>query len=304
MYNINSKKYEFALSNMKKYQYYHGFHLVTPSPWPLFTAISLLSIVLGSVAFFHSYIMGDYLLPMALLSLIFNLSRWWRDVIIEGTFEGKHTSYVQYGLRLAFILFIVSEIMFFFGFFWAFFHSSLSPSIQIGCIWPPKGITVFKWYEVPLLNTVILLTSGAMVTWAHQGFLLPNPKLQYYPILGQGYFKDFFGYHFEDRIIVFVGLFNTIILGLLFTVMQVYEYVTAPFSISDGIYGSTFFVSTGFHGLHVLVGTIFLIVALFRHFYYHFTKTHHIGFETAAWYWHFVDVVWLFLYLCIYVWGS
>lgn len=303
---MNFKEYREKQVNelIRRSRYRHGFHLVTPSPWPFFTAINLVAIVFGTVGYLHSFIFGYILLPYSIFLLAFLLSRWWRDVVIEGTFEGKHTRVVQSALRLGFIFFIISEAMFFFGFFWSFFHSSLSPSIQIGCVWPPKGITVFKWYQVPLLNTVILLTSGAMITWAHQGFLMPKPQKYFFPILGHGYYENTVGFHFEDRIIVFCGLFNTVILGLLFTLIQGYEYVTAPFSISDGIYGSIFFVSTGFHGLHVIVGTIFLIVGLIRHYHYHFTKNHHVGFETAAWYWHFVDVVWLFLFVCIYVWGS
>lgn len=299
-----AERIERALKDIKKYQYHHGFHLVTPSPWPFYTACTLVSVVYAAVYFFHT---GNYFFLLYNTSVLaFLLSRWWRDVIIEGTYEGKHTKIVQSGLRLAFVLFIASEVMFFFGFFWSFFHSSLSPSVHIGCIWPPKGITVFKWYEVPLLNTVILLTSGATVTWAHQGFLLPTSEIRYFPILGQGYYegKEDYGFHFLDRIIVFIGLFCTVLLGLLFTVIQGYEYVTAPFSISDGIYGSVFFVTTGFHGLHVIIGTIYLIVGLGRHYCYHFTKEHHVGFETAAWYWHFVDVVWLFVFVFIYVWGS
>jgi len=296
------ERYQRALADIRKYQYHHGFHLVTPSPWPFFTALTLIYVVISAVLFFHT---GTYwCLLHSLGTLGFFLSRWWRDVIIEGTYEGRHTKIVQDGLRVGFVLFIISEVMFFFGFFWSFFHSSLSPSIWIGCVWPPKGITVFKWYEVPLLNTVILLTSGAFVTWAHQGFLLVTDRKFYIPILGHGYYRDHYGFHFEDRVIVFFGLLATVLLGVLFTIMQAYEYITAPFSISDGIYGSIFYVTTGFHGLHVIIGTIYLIVGLVRHYLYHFTKQHHVGFETAAWYWHFVDVVWLFLYLTIYVWGS
>lgn len=205
---------------------------------------------------------------------------WWRDVIREATFEGHHTLVVQKGLRYGMLLFIVSEIMFFFAFFWAFFHSSLAPTIEIGSIWPPEGIHPFNPKEIPLLNTIILLTSGATVTWAHHSILL--------------------GKKFE----AVYGLIATVLLAILFTALQAFEYSEAAFNISDGIYGSTFFMATGFHGFHVIIGTLFLTVCLFRLINNHFTILHHFGFEAAAWYWHFVDVVWLFLFVSIYWWGT
>jgi cytochrome c oxidase subunit 3 len=187
---------------------------------------------------------------------------------------------VQQGLRSGMILFIVSEIMFFVAFFWAFFHSSLAPTVELGAIWPPKGIEVMNPFEIPLLNTVILLSSGAAVTWSHHAILASKR---------------------QDAIL---GLVFTIILAVVFTGLQGLEYVEAPFTISDGVYGSTFFLATGFHGFHVFVGTVFLFVCLIRLYKFHFTRTHHFGFEAAAWYWHFVDVVWLFLYVTIYWWGG
>ncbi len=176
------------------------------------------------------------------------------------------------------VLFIVSEIMFFFAFFWAYFHSSLVPTIEIGSIWPPAGIEVFNPWGVPLLNTFLLLLSGLTITYAHHALLL--------------------GYYFYVK----DGLLMTVFLAILFTLFQGYEYFEAPFSIADGIYGSTFFMATGFHGFHVIIGTTFIVVCLFR--IHHFTREHHVGFEAAAWYWHFVDVVWLFLFVSIYWWGS
>jgi len=178
------------------------------------------------------------------------------------------------------ILFIASEVMFFLAFFWAFFHSSLAPTVEIGAVWPPKGIQVLNPWEIPFLNTLILLSSGAAVTWAHHAILAGYRKQAIY------------------------SLCVTILLAILFTAFQGYEYLSAPFTISSGIYGSTFYMATGFHGAHVLIGTTFLTVCLIREIHFHFTKNHHFGFEAAAWYWHFVDIVWLFLFVSIYYWGS
>jgi len=199
----------------------------------------------------------------------------------EGTYEGRHTKIVERGLALGMVLFIISEVMFFFAFFWAYFHVSLSPAMEIGSTWPPTGISVLNPWKVPLLNTAILLLSGVTLTCAH-----------YTLVLGQ------------NRSQVLLYLFWTIFLGVIFTLFQIYEYIEAPFSIHDGIYGSVFFMLTGFHGFHVLIGTIFIIVMSFRFIFHHFTREHHLGFEAAAWYWHFVDVVWLFLFIFVYCWGS
>jgi cytochrome c oxidase subunit 3 len=258
----------------------HPFHLVTPSPWPFTTSMAALSLTIGLVMYFHNYSRSYILLFLGIIGLILSLTFWWRDVVREGTFEGRHTKAVQKGLRLGMILFIVSEVMFFFSFFWAFFHSSLVPSIWIGCVWPPKGIEVLNPWMIPLENTLILLLSGATLTWSHYSILTNN------------------------RSLAINTLILTIILGLIFTVFQLYEYTTASFTISDGIYGSTFYLTTGFHGFHVIIGTIFLFVCLIRMIFYHFSSRHHLGFEFASWYWHFVDVVWLFLYLTIYIWGG
>ena len=271
-------------SEQKKYipKYGHGYHLVDISPWPFVTAMSAFILMTGSVMYFHSFKNGSFVMFFGLILVILNMAVWWRDVIREATFEGHHTKVVQKGLRLGMILFIVSEVMFFFAFFWAFFHSSLAPTIEIGSIWPPEAIQPFNPWEVPLLNTIILLTSGATVTWAHHA-ITAGPSMRKEAIL---------------------GLLFTIVLALIFTCLQLYEYNVSSFDISDGIYGSTFFMATGFHGFHVIVGTIFLIVCLVRLIKHHFTSTHHFGFEAAAWYWHFVDVVWLFLYVSIYWWGT
>jgi heme/copper-type cytochrome/quinol oxidase subunit 3 len=187
---------------------------------------------------------------------------------------------VQLGLRFGMVLFIVSEVMFFVAFFWAFFWASLAPVPEIASVWPPKNIEVLAAFEVPFLNTLILLSSGATVTWAHHAVLAG----QHRPVI--------------------LGLICTIILAAAFTGLQVFEYVGANFTISDSIYGSTFYMATGFHGFHVFVGTCFLTVCLFRALAYHFTSRHHFGLEAAIMYWHFVDVVWLFLFVAVYYWGG
>ena len=258
----------------------HPYHLVDPSPWPLLGAVSAFALTSGGVGYMHSFEGGSTVALIGLVSLLFTMIVWWRDVIREGTYLGYHTTAVQLGLRYGMLLFILSEVMFFLGFFWAFFHSSLGAIVEIGGVWPPPNIEVLDPWEVPLLNTLILLLSGATVTWAHHGIL-------------QGSRKD-----------AIIGLTITVILGILFTSLQAFEYIESSFKISDGVYGSTFFMATGFHGFHVLIGTTFLTVCLIRQLKYHFTTSHHFGFEASAWYWHFVDVVWLFLFVSIYWWGS
>jgi len=258
----------------------HSFHLVDPSPWPLISAFSALMLTIGTAMFMHGYAGGGFLLKMGFVMILFMMFCWWRDIIREGTFEGQHTKSVQTGLRMGMLLFIVSEVMFFFAFFWAFFHSSFNPSLAIGGVWPPAYIVTLDPWKIPLLNTCLLLSSGASVTWAHHS-IVAGSKFQ-----------------------ASVALIVTVVLAIIFTALQGFEYVTAPFTISDGIYGSCFYMATGFHGFHVIVGTLFLIVCLIRLYLNHFTREHHFGFEAAAWYWHFVDVVWLFLFITVYWWGS
>ena len=258
----------------------HLYHLVDPSPWPISTAISALSMLIGTVMYMHSYANGLLVAFLGFVSVTASLAIWWRDVVREATYEGKHSTTVQKGLRYGMALFILSEVCFFVAFFWGFFHSSLSPNIEIGSIWPPEGIVTFDPWQIPFLNTIILLLSGATITWAHHA------------IVG------------GDRSGALLALEVTIGLAVAFTALQAYEYIESSFSISDGIYGSTFFMATGFHGFHVFIGTCFLAVCTVRLYNHHFTKEHHFGFEAAAWYWHFVDVVWLFLFVTIYWWAS
>nr|YP_009472874.1 cytochrome c oxidase subunit III [Melophagus ovinus]ART65747.1 cytochrome c oxidase subunit III [Melophagus ovinus]AWB97140.1 cytochrome c oxidase subunit III [Melophagus ovinus] len=256
----------------------HPYHLVDYSPWPLMASIGIMTSVSGLVKWFHYYEMNLFLLGN--LILLITIFQWWRDVIRESTFQGMHTQIVINSLKYGMILFIISEIMFFISFFWAFFHSSLAPSIETGLIWPPKGIIPFNPMQIPLLNTMILLSSGITITWAHHSIMNNN-----YTQMTQ-------------------GLSFTILLGIYFSMLQMYEYIESKFTIADSIYGSTFFMTTGFHGIHVLIGTSFLLICLIRHMNFHFSKNHHFGFEAAAWYWHFVDVIWLFLFISIYWWGK
>nr|YP_009441817.1 cytochrome c oxidase subunit III [Simianus niponicus]AOY39453.1 cytochrome c oxidase subunit 3 [Simianus niponicus] len=256
----------------------HPFHLVEASPWPILGAASASITLIGLTKWFHFYEIN--LFSMGSLITLMIMYQWWRDISREGTLQGLHTYTVTMGLRWGMILFITSEVFFFISFFWAFFHSSLSPTIELGMLWPPKGIQPFNPIQVPLLNTLILLSSGITVTWAHHSLMENNYKQ------------------------AIQGLSFTIILGFYFSALQALEYYEAPFAISDAVYSSAFFVATGFHGIHVIIGTSFLSVCLLRLYLNHFSPIHHFGFEAAAWYWHFVDVVWLFLYISIYWWGS
>lgn len=257
----------------------HLWHLVDVSPWPYVGVTGVLGMAIGGVMYFQGFEEGEKVWLGGIIVVIMTMIVWWRDVIREGTYRGDHTERVQKGLRLGMILFIVSEVLFFFSFFWAYFNSALGPGIEIGGEWPPLEIKALKAWEVPLLNTVVLLTSGMTVTWSHN----EGQKI---------------GKKGEE------GLLLTIILGIYFTCLQGMEYMETSFTISDSVYGSTFYVATGFHGLHVLIGTTILIVCLVRMRKNHNTIQHQNGYEAGIWYWHFVDYVWIFLYICIYWWGG
>nr|YP_010352896.1 cytochrome c oxidase subunit III [Pseudotibiozus cerasopus]UOF70236.1 cytochrome c oxidase subunit III [Pseudotibiozus cerasopus] len=256
----------------------HPYHLVEKSPWPLTASLGALSLTMGGVKMFHSE--HTNLILTGVIILLLTMFQWWRDITRESTHQGLHTLKVIVGMKWGMILFIVSEILFFVSFFWAFFHSSLTPTMETGSMWPPQSIIPFNPFQIPLLNTAILLSSGVSVTWAHHSLMNSN-----YTQASQ-------------------ALVITVMLGLYFTALQAFEYIEAPFTIADSVYGSTFFMATGFHGLHVIIGTSFLTVCLLRHILFHYSPHHHFGFEAAAWYWHFVDVVWLFLYISIYWWGG
>ncbi|MGB7256645.1 MAG: cytochrome c oxidase subunit 3 [Pseudolabrys sp.] len=268
---------------------HHDYHLVNPSPWPAVGATSAFIIAVGLILWMrHSTSFAPLVFAVGAVGIVYTMIGWWRDVINEAEFKGDHTRVVQISHRYGMILFIASEVMFFVAWFWAYFNTALFPDLatDVGRIafthgvWPPKGIQTFDPWHLPLLNTLILLTSGTTVTWAHHALL-------------EG-----------DRKGLVRGLALTIVLGLTFTCVQAYEYAHAAFNFKGNIYGATFFMATGFHGAHVIIGSIFLIVCLMRALKGQFTPKQHLGFEFAAWYWHFVDVVWLFLFACIYVWGG
>jgi proton-translocating NADH-quinone oxidoreductase chain N len=253
----------------------HPFHLVESSPWPFLVSITALFFTSNFTLYMHYYIGYLGLTYISLLLVLFIIYNWFGDIVKESTFEGYHTFKVQQSLNCGMTLFIISEVMFFFSFFWAFFYSSIAPSIEIAW-WPPKGIPLLSPYSVPLLNTIVLLSSGISVTLAHRAI--------------RGGIRRLFN----------VGLFVTVFFGAFFTGLQAIEYLVAEFLINTSIYGSLFYLCTGFHGFHVIVGSIFLVICFFRQLFYHFAKDHHFGFESAAWYWHFVDIVWLFLYMLVY----
>ena len=264
----------------------HPYHLVDPSPWPALGALAAFVLAFGAVHWWHG---GTPLIMAAGFALVLTtMAVWWRDVVHEAQTEQVHTDVVRHGLRVGMVLFIASEVMFFVAFFWAYFNVAFFPDTPtqfertefLGGVWPPSGVQTFDPFDLPFLNTMILLLSGCTVTWAHHA-------------LRQG-----------DRQGLLQGLGLTVILGLLFTSLQAYEYSHAAFGFREGIYSTTFYMLTGFHGFHVMVGTVFLAVCWLRAYWGHFKPNHHVGFEMAAWYWHFVDVVWLFLFVAIYWYGS
>ena len=269
------------MSNLNRSNFQaHPFHLVSPSPWPLYTSISLLTLTTSAVLTFHGFVSEIYCLFLALITVVGSMSLWFRDIISEATYLGNHTLAVQRGLNMGVALFIVSEALFFLAIFWAFFHSALSPTVELGAMWPPMGIEAINPFELPLLNTVILLSSGVTVTYSHHCLIQGNRSGALY------------------------GLVFTIVLAIIFTAFQGIEYSVSSFTISDGAFGSCFYFGTGFHGLHVMIGTAFLAVGFWRLLAYHLTENHHLGLESGILYWHFVDVVWLFLFISIYYWGS
>ncbi|MDX1950127.1 MAG: cytochrome c oxidase subunit 3 [Rickettsiales bacterium] len=272
----------------------HPYHIIELSPLPLLTSLSLLFLAVGAVLFMHEYHHSGRLLILGFAAVVACLYFWWRKVVLEGLEEKAHNNFVQNGLRIGMALFIASEVMFFFAFFFSYF-TSFFQAIWFGLTeydfanlalttndltWPPKGIKTFDPWDLPFLNTLILLLSGTSVTWAHWGVLN------------------------NDKKALVQGLGWTVFLGVLFTGFQAYEYSHAAFAIDTNNYSSNFFMATGFHGFHVIVGTIFLFVCWIRAIRGQLTSENHLGFEFAAWYWHFVDVVWLFLFVVIYWWGK
>ena len=273
----------------------HPYHLVNPSVWPLIGALAGGLLAAGTVRFMYEaktpdldFTIGLGGVYLGLAAVLITMFFWWKDCVHEAMVEKAHSPITKIGFRYGMALFISSEVMFFVAFFWAFFDASLYPDQAVqysrvehtGGTWPPEGTEVFNPMDLPFLMTMILLLSGCTVTWAHHAIL-------------EGHKKEFAK-----------ALGITVFLGVFFLCFQVYEYTHAAFGFSEGIYPSTFYMATGFHGFHVLVGTIFLFVCYLRAKKEHYTKDDHFSFEAAAWYWHFVDVVWLFLFVAIYFWGS
>ncbi|WBU53644.1 cytochrome c oxidase subunit 3 [Paracoccus sp. SCSIO 75233] len=259
----------------------HDYHILPPSIWPLITAVSVFVMLSGAVLWMKDG--GPWMFLIGLVGVLYCMFGWWADVVREGE-TGDHTPVVQIGLRYGVILFIMSEVMFFVAWFWAFFKNALYPMgpespIRDG-VWPPEGIQTFDPWHLPLINTLILLLSGCAVTWAHHALVHENNR--------------------KDAI---TGTAIAVVLGICFTILQAYEYSHAAFGLSDTVYGGVFYMATGFHGFHVIIGTIFLFVCLIRLMRGQMNDKQHVGFEAAAWYWHFVDVVWLFLFFAIYIWG-
>ena len=267
------------------HEVHHPYHLVEPSPWPVAGALSALVLVTGGLLYMHDHPAGVWIMLLAVLGLAYTLVHWWRDVIQEGR-TGHHTDVVSKGLRIGMALFITSEVLFFFAFFWAYFWGALVHPMDVeGYTWLPAGAHPVETWDIPFLNTLILLLSGCTVTWAHHAI------------------------RENDNATGFKALALTVALGVLFTSLQAYEYFHTIFSpegfqITSGIFGSTFYMATGFHGFHVMIGTSFLAVCMMRAWYAHFRADKHVGLEAAAWYWHFVDVVWLFLFVWVYWWGG
>ncbi len=260
----------------------HDYHILQPSILPFIGAVSGFIMLFGAVLWMQG--MTWIMFAMGFVGVLYVMFAWWMEVVKESQ-VGDHTPVVRIGLRYGFIMFIMSEVMFFAAWFWAFFKNAMYPmgpeSPAVDGVWPPVGIETFDPWHLPLINTLILLCSGAAATWAHHAIAHENNR------------KDMAN-----------GLIIAVLLGILFTAFQAYEYSHAAFGFSGNIYGATFFMATGFHGLHVIIGTIFLFVCYLRVRAGHFTPEKHVGFEAAAWYWHFVDVVWLFLFAAIYIWGS
>ncbi|PIE11756.1 MAG: cytochrome c oxidase subunit 3 [Rhodobacterales bacterium] len=260
----------------------HDYHILPPSVWPFVGSVAAFVMLVGAVFWMHG--VTPIIFFVGLAGVLYTMYAWWADTVAENQ-AGDHTPVVMIGLRYGFILFIISEVMFFAAWFWSFFKHAMYPmgeqSPIVDGVWPPAGIETFDPWHLPLINTLILLCSGMAVTWAHHALV-----------------------HENNRQDTKWGLIIGVALGAIFTVLQAYEYSHAAFGLAGNIYGANFFMATGFHGFHVIIGTIFLTICLIRLLKGHFTPDSHIGFEAAAWYWHFVDVVWLFLFMAVYIWGG
>ncbi len=260
----------------------HDYHVLPPSVWPFLSAVGVFIMLFGAVLWMHDR--GPWLFLIGLAGVLYCMFAWWSDVVAE-SHAGDHTPVVRLGLRYGFLLFIISEVMFFSAWFWSFFKHAMYPMYEyVGSEYIAPSFYQLDPFHIPLINTLILLLSGCAVTWAHHALVHGGPR------------RDV-----ETGLAVGIGL------GVIFTCLQAYEYwyltVKRDWAFGGDVFFANFFMATGFHGLHVIIGTIFLAVCWFRVRAGHFTAERHVGFEAAAWYWHFVDVVWLFLFAAIYIWG-
>ena len=270
----------------------HDYHVLPPSIWPFVGSVSAFIMLFGFVLWVSPQIENNtpWVFLIGLVGVLYTMFGWWADTVKENQ-AGDHTPVVRIGLRMGFVLFLMSEAMLFVGVFWSFFKNRLYPMTEgspwVDGVWPPAGIETFDPWHLPFINTLILLLSGCAVTWAHHALVHENNR------------KD-----------LIQGLAIGVALGVIFTGLQAYEYSHAAFSLANNIdgqpsvYGGIFFMPTGLHGIHVIIGTLFLFVCLIRAIRGHFTPENHFGFEAAAWYWHFVDVIWIFLFFAIYIWGQ
>ena len=257
-----------------------SFHVVTESPWPLLAAVCLCSNMTQTLLFWNWQMFSVWAVSQSVIGCLCVFGHWFYDVVTEATYEGQHTVSVQSGIRSGMLLFILSEVMFFFSFFWAFFHFVLVSPVNVGHVWPPLGILSLDPTALPLVNTILLLSSGVAITWGHRSIEI--------------------GHRHQS----INALVLTIIYGIFFSIIQLHEYHITIYSLYDSVYGTCFYLLTGFHGLHIVVGTVFLVVCLVRLISYHYTSNHHVGYVCCIWYWHFVDVVWLFLYIIVYIWAT
>jgi len=260
----------------------HDYHVLPPSIWPFVAAVSAFVMLFGAVLWMHDN--GPWLFLMGLAGILYVMFEWWKDVVVE-SHAGDHTPVVTIGLRYGFILFIMSEVMFFSAWFWSFFKHTMYPMYEyVGTQYVQPNIHAVNAFDLPLINTLVLLLSGCAVTWAHHELV-----------------------HGGTRKNVELGLLIGVLLGVAFTALQAYEYAELVnhegYSFAGDVFYANFFMATGFHGFHVIIGTIFLAICWLRVRAGHFTAERHVGFEAAAWYWHFVDVVWLFLFFAVYIWG-
>nr|YP_009935111.1 Cox3 [Metschnikowia kipukae]QNS22953.1 Cox3 [Metschnikowia kipukae] len=267
-------------NSMRGYIQLHPFHLVSPSPWPLYTSFALMNLALSMGLTAHNYMNNNFYMLFNMFSVLYVLTLWFKDVVAESTYLGDHTKAVKTGLTQGFYLFVVSEMLMFSSLFWAYLHSSLNPTMEMGMAWPPAGMEAISPSELPLLNTIMLLASGVTITMGHHALMNSNRKDTLY------------------------GFIFTTLLMALFVMLQGLEYMFSSFTMSDGVYGSTFFSLTGTHGVHMIMLFIMLAVCSWRVYNYDFTNNSHVFAEATVLYLHVLDMLWLFMYMMCYWWGS